>query len=232
MISKHGTGAAVMDPRRDIDSLTDFEKNTPSFLEQLKATGEPLVLAVNGKAEFVLQDAASYQTLLDLVEDAKVVEGIRRGLEDMKAGEISLEISKLRPGLKIESWPVKKHRKPAGYASSPAGFPVSCSSSRTPVRAVSPVPRGVWVLESKSMILKHGPGAAVMDVSRDIHSLTDFEKNTPAFLEQLKATGEPLVLTSTGRPSSWFRTPRRTKSSSTWRKTRRSSKASALAWRT
>jgi prevent-host-death family protein len=75
-----------MDLNRDIHSLTDFKKNTPDFLKQLKATGEPVVLTINGKAELVVQDAASYQKLLDLAEEAKVVEGIRRGLEDMKAG--------------------------------------------------------------------------------------------------------------------------------------------------
>jgi PHD/YefM family antitoxin component YafN of YafNO toxin-antitoxin module len=76
----------MMDINRDIHSLTEFKKNTPAFLQQLKETGEPVVLTINGKAELVVQDAASYQKLLDLAEEAKVVEGIRQGLEDMKAG--------------------------------------------------------------------------------------------------------------------------------------------------
>jgi prevent-host-death family protein len=81
-----------MDISRDIHSLTDFKKNTPEFLRQLKDTGEPVVLTINGKAELVVQDAASYQKLLDLAEEARVVEGIRQGLEDMKAGRtISLD---------------------------------------------------------------------------------------------------------------------------------------------
>lgn len=81
-----------MDLDRDIHSLTDFKKHTPEFLRQLKATGEPVVLTINGKAELVVQDAASYQKLLDLTEAARVVEGIRQGLEDMKAGRtISLD---------------------------------------------------------------------------------------------------------------------------------------------
>jgi prevent-host-death family protein len=71
---------------RDIHSLTDFKKNTPSFLRQLKETGDPVVLTINGKAELVVQDAASYQRLLALAEDARVLEGIRRGLEDVAAG--------------------------------------------------------------------------------------------------------------------------------------------------
>ena len=81
-----------MDLNRDIHSLTDFKKRTPEFLQQLKVTGEPVVLTINGKAELVVQDAASYQKLLDLADEAKILEGIRQGLEDVKAGRtISLE---------------------------------------------------------------------------------------------------------------------------------------------
>jgi prevent-host-death family protein len=80
---------------RDIHSLTDFKKNTPEFLRQLKETGDPVILTINGKAELVVQDAASYQKLLDLAEEARVIEGVRQGLEDMKAGRtMSLEAFK------------------------------------------------------------------------------------------------------------------------------------------
>ena len=74
---------------RDIHPLTDFKRNTVQFLDQLKQTGEPVILTINGKAEIVVQDAASYQKLLDIAEEAKVLEGIRLGLEDMKAGRRS-----------------------------------------------------------------------------------------------------------------------------------------------
>lgn len=85
----------MMDLNRDIHSLTDFKKHTPDFLKQLKDTGEPVVLTINGKAELIVQDAASYQKLLDLAEEARVIEGIRQGLEDMKAGRtISLDAFK------------------------------------------------------------------------------------------------------------------------------------------
>jgi PHD/YefM family antitoxin component YafN of YafNO toxin-antitoxin module len=81
-----------MNLNRDIQSLTEFKLHTPEFVQQLKETGEPLVLTINGKAALVVQDAASYQKLLDLAEEAKVLEGIRQGLEDMKAGRtISLD---------------------------------------------------------------------------------------------------------------------------------------------
>jgi prevent-host-death family protein len=82
----------MLDVSRDIHSLTDFKKNTSQFVEQLKQTGEPVVLTINGKAELVIQDAAAYQKLRQVAEDARVLEGIRQGIGDMNAGRtISLD---------------------------------------------------------------------------------------------------------------------------------------------
>ncbi|MGO8901573.1 MAG: type II toxin-antitoxin system Phd/YefM family antitoxin [Isosphaeraceae bacterium] len=82
----------MLDISRDIQSLTDFKKNTSEFIEQLKRTGEPVVLTINGKAELVVQDAAAYQKLRQVAEDARVLEGIRQGIEDMNAGHtVSLD---------------------------------------------------------------------------------------------------------------------------------------------
>ena len=75
-----------MNLSRDIHSLTEFKLKTTDFVQQMKDTGEPIVLTINGKAELVVQDAGSYQKLLDLAEEAKVLEGISRGLADMRAG--------------------------------------------------------------------------------------------------------------------------------------------------
>jgi prevent-host-death family protein len=82
----------MLDISRDIHSLTDFKKNTSEFINQLKETGAPLVLTINGKAELVVQDAAAYQKLRQVAEEARVLEGIRQGIADMKAGRtISLD---------------------------------------------------------------------------------------------------------------------------------------------
>src|SRR5713101_507660 len=53
---------AALDISKDIHSLTDFKRKTTELVAQLKTTGRPLVLTVNGKAELVVQDAASYGT--------------------------------------------------------------------------------------------------------------------------------------------------------------------------
>src|SRR5437870_10739664 len=72
---------------RDIHSLTDFRRNTNDFMKQMKETKTPVVLTVNGKAELVVQDAESYQAMLDRLEQIDAIEGIRRGLEQMERGE-------------------------------------------------------------------------------------------------------------------------------------------------
>lgn len=77
----------MLDLTKDIRSLTDFKRETTRFVKQMKKSGHPLVLTVNGKAELVVQDAESYQRFLDLVERAEAIAGIRRGLESMKRGE-------------------------------------------------------------------------------------------------------------------------------------------------
>ncbi|HLP90341.1 MAG TPA: type II toxin-antitoxin system prevent-host-death family antitoxin [Nostocaceae cyanobacterium] len=71
---------------RDIHSLSSFKRNTAEFIQQMKQTGNPVVLTVNGKAELVVQDAQSYQKLLELLEQLETIAGIKKGLEDIDAG--------------------------------------------------------------------------------------------------------------------------------------------------
>ena len=76
-----------MDLIRDIHPLTDFKRNTPEFLRLLKETGHPLVLTINGKAEIVVQDAKSYQRLLNLAERLETIEAVKEGLTSVERGE-------------------------------------------------------------------------------------------------------------------------------------------------
>jgi prevent-host-death family protein len=55
----------------DIGSLTDFARNTKAHLQRLRRTGRPELLTVNGKAEVVVQSAASYQRLIEALEKLK-----------------------------------------------------------------------------------------------------------------------------------------------------------------
>jgi len=81
-----------MDISRDIDSLSNFKRNTPKFIEQMKETKEPVILTINGKAEIVIQNAQAYQTLLNRLDYLETVQAIEQGLQDVKDGKtISLE---------------------------------------------------------------------------------------------------------------------------------------------
>ena len=72
---------------RDIQSLSTFKRNTNKLIAQMKETGNPIVLTVNGKAELVVQDAESYQKLLDSIEHLETIIGIKKGLEDIATGD-------------------------------------------------------------------------------------------------------------------------------------------------
>ncbi len=53
---------------RDVRSVTEFQRNLKGYVGRLKAKKTPLVLTVNGRAELIVQDARSYQGLLDRLE--------------------------------------------------------------------------------------------------------------------------------------------------------------------
>lgn len=69
---------------RDIQSLSTFKRDTAKIVRQLKKTGQPVILRVNGKAELVVQYAASYQKLLEAQHKMETISGMKRGLESME----------------------------------------------------------------------------------------------------------------------------------------------------
>ena len=71
---------------KDIESLTAFKRNTSEYVKKIKESGNPLVLTVNGKAEIVVQDAESYQRMLEVLDRAETIEALREGLESVRQG--------------------------------------------------------------------------------------------------------------------------------------------------
>lgn len=71
----------------DIHSLTDFQRKTREHLRRLKETGRPAILTLHGEAEVVVQNAEAYQQLLDRLERAEAIAGVREGLASMERGE-------------------------------------------------------------------------------------------------------------------------------------------------
>ena len=48
----------------DIRSVTDLKRKTREILDQVRRTGRPVILTVNGKADAVLMDAKTFETRL------------------------------------------------------------------------------------------------------------------------------------------------------------------------
>lgn len=73
---------------RQIHSLTDFLRNHKAHVARLKETGTPEVLTVNGRAEVVIQDAMSYQDLMNRLHQLETIAAIREGIESAERGEL------------------------------------------------------------------------------------------------------------------------------------------------
>ena len=78
----------VVNLTEDIHPLTEFKRNTANMVRQMKKTRRPLVLTVNGKAELIIQDARSYQLLLERLDRLEAIEAIREGIKDMEEGRV------------------------------------------------------------------------------------------------------------------------------------------------
>ncbi|MGE4351476.1 MAG: type II toxin-antitoxin system Phd/YefM family antitoxin [Bdellovibrionales bacterium] len=71
-----------------IHPLTDFARNTKAYAKKLKKTGRPAILTVNGRAEFVVQDAQSYQQLLNIAYQYAEDRKLDQALADVEAGRV------------------------------------------------------------------------------------------------------------------------------------------------
>ena len=74
---------------REVRSVTEFQRNIKDYVGRLKQNKTPLVLTVNGRAELVVQDAESYQLLIERLERAETLAAIRRGMKDAEEGRLT-----------------------------------------------------------------------------------------------------------------------------------------------
>ena len=81
---------------KNIHSLTDFKRNAKGFVEQVKVTKLPLVLTVNGKAEVVVQDAETFQAMLERIKQAE--EELQSLKLEALRGELSIGIEQIKSG--------------------------------------------------------------------------------------------------------------------------------------
>ena len=80
----------------NIHPLTDFKRNVKQFIEQIKATKSPLILTVNGKAEIVIQDARSFQEMMQRLERSEAE--IRKLKSEALQRDIDLGMKQLQNG--------------------------------------------------------------------------------------------------------------------------------------
>jgi len=85
----------------NIHSLTDFKRNASSYVDRIRETKAPMVLTVNGEAAVIVQDAHSFQNLLDhlkqLEEELRLIKlealrtEIRKGVESGEVTPLDIE---------------------------------------------------------------------------------------------------------------------------------------------
>lgn len=68
---------------RDIQSLSDFKQNASRIVKEVRETKEPVIVTVNGKAAVVIQDAESYQRMVDRQEYDQTVRALRSAIAEM-----------------------------------------------------------------------------------------------------------------------------------------------------
>lgn len=76
-----------------IKPLTDFLRHSKVHIEDLKRTGAPELLTVNGEAAVVVQDAAAYQELVRLAEQARDDARLINALEALRKGEQGVSLA-------------------------------------------------------------------------------------------------------------------------------------------
>ena len=70
----------------EICTLAEFRQEAEEHANRVLETRQPLILTANGKPNLVLLDAESYGQMLEAIDYAEAVEGIRQGLEDVAQG--------------------------------------------------------------------------------------------------------------------------------------------------
>jgi len=85
----------MIDVAKDIHPLTAFKRQTAKFARLLRRSRRPLVLTVEGKARFVVFDAATYEEWNDQIETVRAVnEALAEEGEGRPAAEVHAELRK------------------------------------------------------------------------------------------------------------------------------------------
>ena len=78
----------MIDITTDIQPLSYFKRTTPAMVKQLKKSGRPIILTIDGKAEVVVMDAKEYTALRKEQKKEEWFAFLRASQEDMDAGRV------------------------------------------------------------------------------------------------------------------------------------------------
>lgn len=72
-------------------SATQARANLYDLIDMVSASGKPVAITNKGETKAVLispEELASWEATLDVMSDAKLVKGIKKGMEDIKKGRV------------------------------------------------------------------------------------------------------------------------------------------------
>ncbi len=72
----------------DIHSLTDFTRNAKAYIRRIKDTKNPMAITVNGDAQVVVQDAESFQSMVDELERVRFIAAMRESEAAVRDGQV------------------------------------------------------------------------------------------------------------------------------------------------
>lgn len=67
-------------------SLTEFQRNARTYIEDLNETHEPMLLTVNGRVQAVLVDPVRYQQTEEQLDHARFIAAVREGEQAIREG--------------------------------------------------------------------------------------------------------------------------------------------------
>ncbi|CAN5238230.1 hypothetical protein BH20ACI2_BH20ACI2_00840 [soil metagenome] len=72
---------------RDIQTVSDLKQNASKLIKQVKETGQPIVLTLNGKPAAVIQDVESYERMAEAADYEMTVQALDEALKDFDERE-------------------------------------------------------------------------------------------------------------------------------------------------
>ncbi len=87
--------------KEDILPISELKKNTRKILLQIRKTGRPVILTVNGKAESVLIDVESYEKQLRAANLSKLLLEAERDIAEQKTHPLNSFLEDFKGAHKI-----------------------------------------------------------------------------------------------------------------------------------